>query len=126
MNKKFLNLLMAAATFGTTLVLMLYLHYTGPLPGAESTTAADGVYTATSYGYCSDVTVTVTVEQGRIAAVKADASGETPALGGKAADQLAKAILAKGSAEVDAVAGATKTSHAVIAAAQDCLAQARR
>ena len=43
-----------------------------------------------------------------------------------AAQQLTEAILAKGNANVDAVAGATVTSEAVIAAAKDCLAQARR
>ena len=126
MKHKFLNLLMALATVAMALCLMGYLHYTGPLPGAENTVAADGSYTAAAKGYGGMVTVTMTIENGRIAAVQADASAETPALGGKAAQQLTEAILAKGNANVDAVAGATVTSEAVIAAAKDCLAQARR
>lgn len=126
MRTKFLNALMTLAVAAMALVLMVYLHHSGPLPGAENPVAADGSYTAAAKGYTSEVTVTLTITGGRISAVEADASGETPALGGKAAAQLAEAILAKGSANVDAVAGATMTSDAVIAAAKDCLAQARQ
>ena len=126
MKKKFLNSLMITATLAMALLLGMYLHHSVSLPGAESPVAADGSYTASAKGYCSEVTVTLTIADGRISAVEADASGETAAVGGKAAAQLAEAILAKGSADVDAISSATLTSNAVIAAAQDCLAQARR
>ena len=54
-----------------------------------------------------------------------DASGETPALGGAAAEQLAEALKTSGSTDgVDAVAGATLTSDAIFSAMDDCLTQA--
>ncbi len=52
-----------------------------------------------------------------------DASGETPAVGGAAAETLQEQILEKGSAEIDGVSGATLTSNAVKAAVQDCFDQ---
>ena len=60
----------------------------------------------------------------RITAVGINASGETPELGGAAASQLAGAILAAQGADVEAVAGATVTSEAIINAAKECLDQA--
>ena len=71
------------------------------------------------------MTVTVTISSGMVSEVKADASGETPALGGAAAAQLAQELTEAGStANVDIVAGSTYTSQAVLAGMEDCLAQA--
>ena len=76
-------------------------------------------------GKTADVTVTVTVTGGRVTGVEIDASGETPELGGKAAETLSASLLAAGSTVgVDAVSGSTMTSDAVFAAMNDCLAQA--
>ena len=77
------------------IVLALYIANTGTVPAADN---AD-TYT--------------------------DASGETPELGGKAAETLSASLLAAGSTVgVDAVSGSTMTSDAVFAAMNDCLAQA--
>ena len=76
-------------------------------------------------GYPFDVTVTVTVTGGRVTGVEIDASGETPELGGTAAETLADQLTKTGSTSgVDAVAGATMTSDAVFTAMDDCLSQA--
>ena len=76
-------------------------------------------------GYISEVTVTVTVSGGKVSAVEADASGETPSLGGVAAVDLAASLTEAGStANVDVVAGSTYTSQAVLDGMDDCLAQA--
>ena len=83
-----------------------------------------GTYTAEAKGFASDVKVTVTLTETGIADVTLDVSGETPAIGGAAADALKAAILEKQSAEFDAVAGATVTSNAVKAALQKCLDEA--
>ena len=73
----------------------------------------------------SAVTVTVTVTGGRVTGVEIDASGETPELGGIAAETLADQLTKAGSTSgVDAVAGATMTSDAVFTAMDDCLSQA--
>ena len=83
-----------------------------------------GTYEAEAKGFASDVKVTVVVTEAGIADVTLDVSGETPAIGGAAAEALKAAILEKQSAEFDAVAGATVTSNAVKAALQKCLDEA--
>lgn len=121
-------ILMAILTFAMGILLALYIRGTGPMPGASQEAPAyiDGAYTATEQGYLSEVTVTVTISGGAIVSVEADASGETPALGGAAAEQLASAIAtAGGTGGVDAVSGSTYTSEAVLAAVDSCLAQAK-
>ena len=86
---------------------------------------ADGTYTASAQGCLSEVGVTVTITGGKVTNVVIDASGETPELGGKAAETLSASLLAAGSTVgVDAVSGSTMTSDAVFAAMNDCLAQA--
>ena len=92
--------------------------------GAEDLT--DGTYTSSAKGCLSDVEVTVTVSGGKVSEVAIDASGETPELGGAAAETLADALTKAGSANgVDAVSGATLTSEAVFTAMNDCLSQAQ-
>lgn len=121
-------IVMAVLTFVLGILLVLYVRGTGPVPGANQDAAAyiDGAYTATEQGYLSEVTVTVTIAGGTIAEVDIDASGETPALGGAAAEQLAGTIAAAGGTDgVDIVAGSTFTSEAVLAAVENCLAQAK-
>ena len=70
--------------------------------------------------------VTVTVSGGKVSEVAIDASGETPELGGAAAETLADALTKAGSTNgVDAVSGATLTSEAVFTPMDDCLSQAQ-
>ena len=100
------------------------------LAQAKAGGAAGGIYTPGTYeasaqGCLSAVKVTVTVDESKITNVDIDASGETPSLGGAAAETLAQAILDANSADVDSVTGSTMTSEAVKTAVADCLAQAR-
>ena len=108
------------------IVLALYIANTGTVPAADNAdTYTDGTYTASVQGYLSEVGVTVTITGGKVTNVVIDASGETPELGGKAAETLSASLLAAGSTVgVDAVSGSTMTSDAVFAAMNDCLAQA--
>ena len=108
------------------IVLALYIASTGTVPAADNAeTYTDGTYTASAKGCLSEVGVTVTITGGKVTNVAIDASGETPDLGGKAAEALSASLLAAGStAGVDAVSGSTMTSDAVFAAMNDCLAQA--
>ena len=108
------------------IVLALYIANTGTMPAADNAaTYTDGTYTASAKGCLSDVAVTVTITGGKVTNVVIDASGETPELGGKAAETLSASLLAAGSTVgVDAVSGSTMTSDAVFAAMNDCLAQA--
>lgn len=118
--------IMAIVTVIMAVVLSLYIKNTGTVPAADNTASlADGTYTASEQGCLSEVAVTVTVTGGKVTNVAIDASGETPELGGAAAETLADELTKAGStAGVDAVSGATLTSNAVFTAMDDCLAQA--
>ena len=107
--------------------LSLYIQNTGTVPAADNAASlTDGIYTSSAQGCLSDVTVKVTVTGGRVTGVEIDASGETPELGGTAAEALAVALLKTGStAGVDAVSGSTMTSQAIFTAMDDCLSQAQ-
>ena len=94
---------------------------------AETPAAAytPGEYTAEAKGYNGMVTATVTIDEtGAIAEVKLEGPQETPTLGGYAMQDMSKWILKAQSTDVDAYAGATFTHDAIIAAVDDCLAQA--
>lgn len=120
-------ILMAVVTVIMAVALSLYIQNTGTVPAADNAASlTDGIYTSSAQGYLSDVTVKVTVTGGRVTGVKIDASGETPELGGTAAEALAAALLKTGStAGVDAVSGSTMTSQAIFTAMDDCLRQAQ-
>ena len=107
-------------------VLSLYIANTGTMPAADNAaTYTGGTYTASAKGCLCDGAATVTITGGKVTNVDIDASGETPELGGKAAESLAASLKEAGStAGVDAVTGSTMTSDAVFAAMDDCLAQA--
>lgn len=117
-------IIMAVVTVIMAVVLGLYIKSTGTVPAADNAASlTDGIYTSSAQGCLSDVTVTVT--GGRVTGVEIDASGETPELGGTAAETLADQLTKTGSTSgVDAVAGATMTSDAVFTAMDDCLSQA--
>ena len=119
--------IMAIVTVIMAVVLSLYIKNTGTVPAADNTASlADGTYTSSAKGCLSDVEVTVTVSGGKVSEVAIDASGETPELGGAAAETLADALTKAGSTNgVDAVSGATMTSEAVFTAMNDCLSQAQ-
>ena len=120
-------ILMAVVTVIMAVALSLYIQNTGTVPAADNAASlTDGTYTSSAQGCLSDVTVKVTVTGGRVTGVGIDASGETPELGGTAAEALAAALLKTGStAGVDAVSGSTMTSQAIFTAMDDCLRQAQ-
>ena len=120
-------IIMAVVTVIMAVVLSLYIKSTGTVPAADNAASlTDGIYTSSAQGCLSDVTVKVTVTGGRVTGVEIDASGETPELGGTAAEALAAALLKTGStAGVDAVSGSTMTSQAIFTAMDDCLRQAQ-
>ena len=119
--------IMAIVTVIMAVVLSLYIKNTGTVPAADNAAnLTDGTYTSSAKGCLSDVSVTVTVSGGKVSEVAIDASGETPELGGAAAETLADELTKAGStAGVDAVSGSTLTSDAVFTAMDDCLSQAQ-
>ena len=71
-------------------------------------------------GFASDVTVTATLDNGTITALTVDASGETAGFGQKCGEEeftaqfIGKTLPVTLGEDVDAVAGATITSTAVV------------
>ena len=80
--------------------------------------------TAAAKGYGGEVSVTVTVEDGKITAVTAVGEKETVGLGSIAIEQLPAKIVEAQSVAVDTVAGATLSSNALLAAAKAALLDA--
>ena len=88
------------------------------------TTMTAGTYTSTQKGFGGDITVTMTVSDKYIEDVKIDGPQETPGLGAVAVAELGGKMMDEQTPNVDAVSGATVSSKAIIAAANDCLTQA--
>ena len=83
-----------------------------------------GTYTATTAGRNGDLTVEVTFSADKIEEIKVTDHTETDGIGTNATDNLPAKIVETQSLGVDAVAGATITSDAIIAAVADCVTQA--
>ena len=86
--------------------------------GADTVTG-----TGMAKGFNGDITVELTLKDGKIVAVNVD-HDETPALGGMAVEKLADAIMSNNSINVDAIAGATLSSRGVLEAAKNALLSA--
>lgn len=84
---------------------------------AQQAALAANQYSATATGI-GDVTVTITVEDGKLTDVMVDTSNETAGIGRDLGERFAKQILAGG--DVDAVSGATITTNAVKEAFSKC------
>lgn len=114
------SVIMAVITVVLAVVLALYLRST-----ISANTVPGDVYTASAQGFASEIKVNVTVNEGKIVAVSADVSGETPELGGKHGPEICDAIVAAGTAEgVDAIGGCTLTTNAILTSVRDCMDQA--
>ncbi len=90
----------------------------------EAALFTPGTYSGEAQGIFVPVKVIIKVTENEIRTVLIDANGETPELGGIAAGKLAMSIMNAQTPNVDAVAGATVTSKAIIAAATQALEKA--
>ena len=79
--------------------------------------------TGTAKGYGGDVSVTLTVEDGKLTDVAVEGPNETQGVGSMAVEQMPGLMKEANSVEVDSVAGATFTSAGILAAAKDALGQ---
>jgi len=86
--------------------------------------AEPAVYTANAVGNNGRVYVSVQVEDGKIAGVDVDVNYETPGLGEAAAKKIAAAIVEGQTLAIDAVAGATLSSKAVLTAVETAITEA--
>ena len=85
---------------------------------------AAGVLTGTADGFGGPITVSVTMDGDKIAAVEVVSNSETPEIAGAALEQIPAAIVAANSADVDIVSGATYTSNGIINAVKNALESA--
>ena len=83
-----------------------------------------GTYSAAARGNNGDVKVNVTFAADCIEKIEIAEHAETPGLSDPAFERIPAAIVENQSLAVDAVTGATNTSVAILAAVEDCVAQA--
>ncbi len=91
--------------------------------GSQAFAFTPGTYDATAAGRNGDVTLHVEFDENGIVSITADHE-ETEGIGSTAIEQLIEEVIASQSMPVDAVADATVSSNAFIAALQDAAAQA--
>ena len=132
-RKGFLKIAAAAAMSGVTAGALAACESASSAVSAASgagsvaagATYIPGTYEATAAGINGDVKVTMTFTENAITDVVLDVSGETPSIGGAAAEDLKNALMEAQGADIQPVSGATITSNGVIKAAQKCIDQAK-
>lgn len=91
---------------------------------AGTVTYQDGTYTGTAPGFGGDITVSVTIADGKMTAIEiVSAAGETPSFLARAKTIISK-MLETQSADVDVVSGATYSSNGIINAVKNALVKA--
>ena len=106
-------------------VAMVVVVAAGLLVYSSGKTASKGTTSmGTAKGFGGDVTVTLTLADGKITGCTAEGKDETEGVGSTAIDQLPGAIAESGSIAVDGIAGATVTSNAIKEAAAAALTAA--
>ena len=86
----------------------------------------DGIYLSQARGMSGFVKTELQISNNKITSVNLDLSTETPQYAQKAKSKLENEVLAKQSADVDAVSGATFTSNGVKEAVKDALKKAEK
>ncbi len=89
-----------------------------PVPETTGMPPVGQTYSATATGI-GDVTVTITVENGKVVFADVDTSNETVGIGRDLGTSFAQQIMTNGS--TDAISGASMTSNAVKQAYEECL-----
>ena len=91
-----------------------------------STPLKDGEYTATVAGQEGDMTVKVTIAEGKIATVEIVENHETQSVASAALEKIPAAIVENNSCDVDVSSGATLTSNRIMDAVALCLTEAAK
>ena len=87
--------------------------------GKQAPAGKTGSASASAQGFGGQVKATVTVEKGKITNVSVEAPDETPAIGGRAIEMVTATMVQNNSVEVDATAGASISTKALIQAAKE-------
>ena len=86
----------------------------------------DGIYLSQARGMAGFVKTELEISNNKITSVNLDLSTETPQYTQKAKSKLENEVLAKQSADIDAVSGATFTSNGIKEAVKDALKKAEK
>lgn len=86
----------------------------------------DGIYLSQARGMAGFVKTELEISNNKITSVNLDLPTETPQCAQKAKSKLENEVLAKQSADIDAVSGATFTSNVVKEAVKDALKKAEK
>ncbi|MDD5968569.1 MAG: FMN-binding protein [Anaerostipes sp.] len=84
----------------------------------------DGTYTGTGQGFRGTIKVSVTIKNGKIAAIKVLSKSDDAAYFGKAKSGVIAAILKGQTTNVDVISGATYSSNGIIQAVRNALKKA--
>lgn len=90
----------------------------------DHTRLKDGKYLAQGEGYGGPIVVELTVEGGYMKKIKIKEHQEDPGIAGTALKNIPKEILRRQSVDVDAVAGATRTTEGIKEGVSACIHQA--
>ena len=107
----------AALAMAAVVAVSLLGYGCGSKSASTTGAGATGDFTGTAKGFGGDVTVTLTLTDGKITDCIAEGKDETPGIGTMALEQLPGAIAESGSIAVDGVSTATITSNAIKEAA---------
>ena len=107
----------AALAMAAVVAVSLLGYGCGSKSASTTGAGATGDFTGTAKGFGGDVTVTLTLTDGKITGCTAEGDDETEGVGSKAIEQLPGEIAESGSIAVDGVSTATITSNAIKEAA---------
>ena len=91
------------------------------LSGFSAMAEAGNVFTASAQGFGGDITVSLTIEDGKLTDVVVEGPNETQGVGSNAVDMMPGMMLKANSVEVDTVTGCTISSTAILTAAKEGL-----
>ena len=123
MKKNQIRKSVAALAMAAVVGVSLFGYGCGSKP-ASTAGGVSGDFIGTAKGMGGDVTVTLTLEDGKITGCTAEGKDETQGIGTLALEQLPAQIAETGSIAVDGVSGATVTSTAIKEAAAAALTAA--
>ena len=124
MKKNQIRKSVAALAMAVVVGVSLLGYGCGSKPASTTGAGATGDFTGTAKGFGGDVTVTLTLTDGKITGCTAEGKDETPGIGTLALEQLPAQIAETGSIAVDGVSTATITSNAIKEAAAAALTAA--
>ena len=102
----------AALAMAAVVAVSLLGYGCGSKSASTTGAGATGDFTGTAKGFGGDVTVTLTLTDGKITGCTAEGADETEGVGSKAIELMPADMSESGSIAVDTVAGATITSTA--------------